>query len=72
MFLRLGWLGFTALVTLFVCSQIVYPLLRGSVLFPLFRAPREGKLEGDLAHARQRNVEGALERELNRLKKSSR
>jgi hypothetical protein len=50
------------LVVYFITTQITWPLLRGTALFPYFR--RERELVEEIVEARQERREDALERRL--------
>lgn len=45
-----------------VITQILWPLLRGTRLFPFFRHERD--LENDLAKVKQKNLEKDIEKEI--------
>lgn len=51
----------------FILSEVIVPLLRRTVLFPMFRAPDEAKLDRALSSARQVRIERGKADELERL-----
>jgi hypothetical protein len=55
-------------IIVFLVTQVAWPLVRGTRLFPIFR--REGKLEKQLDSKRQADLEESLERELEDRKSS--
>ena len=54
--------AFIALVIIFVITQVIIPLGRGTLLFPLFR--RERQLEQELQKVKQEAVEADLEQKI--------
>lgn len=71
MFLAFLEAFFSIMLTLFVLSQIVIPLFRGTIFFPLLRPER--RLEKELTKERQKRVEEtikkAIEKEKNKRRK---
>lgn len=55
-------LAFAAILLLFVITQIIVPLFRGTPFFPFFR--NERKLVSDLERAREDLVEAGLEEQI--------
>ena len=64
------WAEFISLllIIVFLVTQVAWPLIRGTKLFPIFR--REAELEKKLDNKRQEDLEQALELKLGRSKKS--
>lgn len=60
--LRILELAVAAITLLLAITQVVIPLLRGTLLFPLFR--KEHRLEVQLSQARQEELEAGLQKEL--------
>lgn len=54
------------LLALVFVTQIAYPLFKGRKTFPIFG--RQGKLESDLAAAKQAEFEDGLEKEVQKVK----
>ena len=50
----------------FIISQVLKPLLMGTLLFPFFR--KEGRLQNELRHVNQKIEERVLEDEIQRRK----
>jgi hypothetical protein len=50
----------------FVGTQVVFPIMRGTPLFPLLR--KEAKLHSDLAGVKQQVVEKKIEQEIKTIK----
>lgn len=67
-FARLLELSLVILVIATLVTQVAWPLIRGTKLFPIFR--REAKLEKQLDEKRQEELEKSLERQLDRGKRS--
>lgn len=57
------------LVFLFVITQMLFPLIRNTKMFPLFR--KEGKLNEKLAEVNQQVVEKGIETEITKTKKKA-
>jgi hypothetical protein len=60
--LRIFEIAIGAIIVLLATTQIVIPILRGTLLFPLFR--KEHELETELSRARQEELEIGLQHEL--------
>jgi len=60
--LRIFEIAAGAILVILAFTQIVIPILRGTLLFPLFR--REHELESQISRARQEQLEIELQREL--------
>ena len=60
--LRIFEIATGAIIVLLAATQIVVPILRGTLLFPLFR--KEHELETQLSRARQEELEIGLQHEL--------
>ena len=58
---------FIALVIIFVITQVIIPLGRGTLLFPLFR--RERQLEQELQKVKQEAIEAELEQRVEETRK---
>lgn len=67
MFLYLGEVALLTVVFLIVITQILYPLIRDTKTFPLFR--KEGKLTEKLADINQKIVEKGIETEITNKKR---
>lgn len=66
-FLRWSEIIFLLVAVVFLITQVAWPLVRGTKLFPIFR--REAELEKKLDDKRQNDLEQGLERELGQGKK---
>jgi hypothetical protein len=60
--LRIFEIAAGALIVILAITQIAIPILRGTLMFPLFR--REHELESQLSRARQEELEVGLQHEL--------
>ena len=60
--LRIFEIATGAFIVLLAVTQIVVPIIRGTLLFPFFR--KEHELESQLSHARQEELEIGLQHEL--------
>lgn len=62
--LRLLEFVFVVISLVFVATQVIWPMLRGTQPFPLLR--RERRLENEIAAARQKQLEEDLEEKVRR------
>lgn len=60
--LRIFEIAVGAIIVILAITQIVIPIFRGTLLFPLFR--KEHELESQLSRARQEELEIGLQHEL--------
>jgi hypothetical protein len=60
--LRIFEIAAGAIIVILAVTQMVIPILRGTLLFPLFR--KEHELESQLSRARQEELEVGLQHEL--------
>jgi hypothetical protein len=57
------------LILVILITQIIYPFIRGTKIFPIFR--KEAVLTAKLEDVQQRVVEKELENKINKIKKQS-
>lgn len=69
MFFRIGLIATISVLVLIFVTQVLWPLLRGRPLFPIFR--KQTSLEMAITKERQRLHEEGLESHLSDLKKTS-
>lgn len=62
MFLKLMEFFFVFVLAWFIITQIIWPFLRGTAFFPIFR--RERNLGDKIVDLKQRELEEALEKEI--------
>jgi len=69
MFIRIIEIITVFFVVGFIATQMLWPALTGGTLFPLFK--KAGKLEGDLAVAKQEVHDAQLEKEVEQVRKEA-
>jgi hypothetical protein len=67
--LRLFEFSAVALILIILVTQIIFPFIRGTKIFPIFR--KEAVLIGKLEEAKQRKVEREIKKEIEKVNKQS-